>query len=73
MAGIFYSIKEAAKKLKITEKEVKKLIEQGQLRVFRIGSDLLLKAEEVDNLACEESISVKDRWRLQKNKYHPYL
>ena len=73
MAGIFYSIKEAAKRLKITEKEVKKLIEQGTLREFRIGSDLLLKAEEVENLACEKGISVKDRWRLQKNKYHPYL
>lgn len=73
MSGVFYSIKRAAKILKITEKEVEKLIEQGQLRGFRIGSDLLLKTEEVDNMACEKSISVEGRWRLQRDKYHPYL
>lgn len=59
MAGIFYSTKEAAEKLKITEKEVKKLIEQGKLRGFRIGSYLLLKAEEVENMAGEKGISVE--------------
>ena len=59
MAGMFYSIKEAAEKLKITEKEVKKLIERDKLREFRIGSDLLLKTEEVEALAGEKGISVE--------------
>jgi excisionase family DNA binding protein len=59
MAGMFYSIKEAAGKLKITENELKKLIEQGKLREFRIGSDLLLKTEEVEALAGEKGISVE--------------
>lgn len=59
MAGIFYSTKEVAEKLKITEKEVKKLVEQGTLREFRIGSNSLLKAEDVENMAGEKGISVE--------------
>jgi len=59
MAGMFYSIKETAEKLKIAEKEVKELIEQDKLREFRIGSDMLLKAEEVNALAAEKGISTE--------------
>lgn len=59
MSGMFYSVKEAAEKLKMTEKEVKKLIKQDKLREFRIGSDMLLKVAEVEALAAEMGISVE--------------
>lgn len=59
MSGMFYSIKETAEKLKMTEKEVKELIKQDKLREFRIGSDMLLKAEEVNSLAAEKGISAE--------------
>ncbi len=59
MSGMFYTIKETAEKLKIAAEEVQKLIEQDKLREFRIGSDLLLKAEEVEALAAEKGISAE--------------
>lgn len=57
MAGMFYSLQEAAKRLNKTEEELKKLIKQGKLREFRIGTDLLLKVDEVEALASKEGIS----------------
>jgi excisionase family DNA binding protein len=53
MAGMFYSLQEAAEKLGKTEDEVRKLGESGKLRLFRDGSNLLFKIEEVNTLAAE--------------------
>ncbi|MBN2133278.1 MAG: hypothetical protein JW741_27515 [Sedimentisphaerales bacterium] len=50
MAGMFYSLTEAAAKLGQTEDEVKQLAKEGKLREFRDGSNLLFKIEEVDAL-----------------------
>jgi len=50
MAGMFYSLKETAEKLGIAEDDVKQLAEEGKLREFRDGSNLLFKIEEVDAL-----------------------
>jgi len=50
MAGMFYSLQEVAKKLNITEEEVKALAKEGKLREFRDGSKLLFKADEVEAL-----------------------
>jgi len=50
MAGMFYSLTEAAEKLGRTEDEVKQLAKEGTLREFRDGSNLLFKIEEVDAL-----------------------
>lgn len=50
MAGMFYSLKETAEKLGKTEDEVKQLAEDGKLREFRDGSNLLFKIEEVNAL-----------------------
>jgi excisionase family DNA binding protein len=53
MAGMFYSLKEAAQRLGIGEDQVKQLAKEGKLREFRDGSNLLFKIEEVNTLAAE--------------------
>jgi len=53
MAGMFYSLKEAAQKLGLTEDAVKQLAEEGKLREFRDGSNLLFKIDEVNALLAE--------------------
>ncbi len=53
MAGMFYSLKEAAQKLGIAEDQVKQLAKDGKLREFRDGSNLLFKIEEVNALVAE--------------------
>jgi len=50
---MFYSLKETAEKLGIAEDEVKQLAEEGKLREFRDGSNLLFKIEEVEALLGE--------------------
>ena len=50
MAGMFYSLKEAAEKLNVTEVQVRELAKQGKLREFRDGSNLLFKVDEVETL-----------------------
>jgi excisionase family DNA binding protein len=53
MAGMFYSLQEAAKKLGKSEDEVRKLAAANKLRLFRDGSNLLFKIDEVNALAAE--------------------
>jgi len=53
MAGMFYSLKEAAQRLGKTEDQVKQLAKEGKLREFRDGSNLLFKIEEVNALLAE--------------------
>ncbi|GAI28364.1 unnamed protein product, partial [marine sediment metagenome] len=43
MAGMFYSLKEAAEKLNKTEEEVQEIVKRGRLREFRDGPNLLFK------------------------------
>jgi excisionase family DNA binding protein len=54
MAGMFYSLEEAAEKLGKTPDEVKQMAQEGKLREFRDGSALLFKIEEVDALQAED-------------------
>jgi len=56
MAGMFYSLQEAAEKLNKTEDELKKLVREGKLREFRDGANLLFKVDEVENLMAEADI-----------------
>jgi len=58
MAGMFYTLQEAAEKLNKTEEELKQIIEQGKLRGFRDGPSIFLKIDEVEAFASEESVSV---------------
>jgi excisionase family DNA binding protein len=53
MAGMFFSLKEAAERLGVTQEQVKQLAKEGKLREFRDGSNLLFKIEEVNSLAAE--------------------
>ncbi len=56
MAGMFYSLQEAAKKLNKTEEEVKEIARKGRLREFRDGPNLLFKVDEVEALMSDTSI-----------------
>ena len=56
MAGMFYSLREAAEKLNKTEQQVKQMVKDGKLREFRDGPNLLFKVDEVEALASEVSI-----------------
>jgi len=53
MAGMFYSLQEAAEKLNKTEEEIKQIVQEGNLREFRDGPNLLFKVEEVEALMSE--------------------
>jgi len=56
MAGMFYSLQEAAEKLNKTEEEIKEIIKDGKLREFRDGPNLLFKIDEVEALMADTSI-----------------
>ena len=56
MAGMFYSLQEAAEKLNRTEADLKQLVREGRLREFRDGSNLLFKVDEVESLMSEADI-----------------
>ena len=53
MAGMFYSLQEAAEKLNISEDQLKELAQEGKLREFRDGPNLLFKVDEVEALMPE--------------------
>jgi excisionase family DNA binding protein len=53
MAGMFYSLQEAAEKLNISEDQLKELAQEGKLREFRDGPNILFKVDEVEALVPE--------------------
>ena len=57
MAGMFYSLEEAAEKLNKTEEELKQIVKEGKLREFRDGPNLLFKVEEVEALMPDKGIA----------------
>jgi excisionase family DNA binding protein len=72
MAGMFYSLKEAAEKLNVTEVQVRELAKQGKLREFRDGSNLLFKVDEVGALMPEQGTDEpKDDSTLSKKPKRP--
>jgi len=68
MAGMFYSLKEAAAKLNKTEQEVKELSKEGKLREFRDGSNLLFKIDEVEALMADTSVTAPTEVSLPLEK-----
>ena len=56
MAGMFYSLQEAAEKLNKTEEELKQIVKGGKLREFRDGPNLLFKVEEVEALMSDTGV-----------------
>ena len=59
MAGMFYSLQEAAEKLGKTEEELKQMVKHGKLREFRDGPHLLFKTEEVEALFGDTAFAAK--------------
>ncbi|MDH7598630.1 MAG: hypothetical protein QHH07_03195 [Sedimentisphaerales bacterium] len=57
MAGIFYSLKETAARLNLTEQEVRQISREGKLREFRDGTNILFKVDEVEALAKQMAAS----------------
>lgn len=55
MAKMFYSLDEAAQKLKVSPDEVKAMADKRQLEVFRDRDRLMFKVEQVDLLAGGKS------------------
>jgi excisionase family DNA binding protein len=55
MAGMFYSLQEAAAKLNKTEEQIRELAREGKLREFRDGPNVLFKVDEIDALISDES------------------
>ncbi|MBN2593905.1 MAG: hypothetical protein JXA81_10390 [Sedimentisphaerales bacterium] len=53
MAGMFYSLQEAAEKLNLSEEQLKEFVHEGKLREFRDGPNLLFKVDEVEALIPE--------------------
>ncbi len=61
MAGMFYSLQEAADKLGKTQEEIKLLATEGKLREFRDGSNIMFKIDEVEALlTSDESEQIED-------------
>ncbi len=54
MAGMFYSLQEAADKLGKTQEEIKLLATEGKLREFRDGSNIMFKIDEVEALLTSD-------------------
>jgi len=58
MAGMFCSVEEAAQRLGKSEEELKEMIKQGTLQEFRDGPNLLLKVDELEEMARREGIEL---------------
>ena len=68
MAGMFYSLQEVCEKLGKSENEIKQLVQEGKLREFRDGSNLLFKIGDVKALSggedSEIALSIDDSGEL---------
>jgi len=60
MAGMFYSLQEAAEKLNKTQKQIKQLVKEGKLREFRDGPNRLFKVDEIEGLMEQDSSATAD-------------
>jgi excisionase family DNA binding protein len=60
MAGMFYSLQEAAQKLNMSEEEVQKLVEERKLREFRDGTNVLFKVAEVESLMADTGLAAAE-------------
>ena len=71
MAGMFYSLQEAAEKLNKTEEEIKQIVQEGNLREFRDGPNLLFKVEEVEALMSQASEEALEAVELEPEALEP--
>lgn len=54
MAKMFYTLEEAAQRLKVSENDVREMASKGQLQEFRDRDKLMFKVEQVDLLAGDD-------------------
>lgn len=54
MAKMFYSLQEAASKLKKSESEVRQMAARGEITEFRDGDKLIFKVDQIDLLAGDD-------------------
>ncbi len=74
MAGMFYSLQEAAERLGKTQDELRGIVNAGKLREFRDGPNLLFKVEEVEALMSEAGVmGVQEAPELQAPPPQPPL
>lgn len=59
MSKEFASFEDALKKLELEEEDLKRLISAGEIRAFREGSKMHLRAEDVDKVAQQLGIGSK--------------
>lgn len=68
MSALFYSVKEAAQKLNKTEDEVKTIAEEGVLREFRHGTQVLFKRDDVEAMVPGTDRHVVARDKVSSTK-----
>ena len=71
MAGMFYSLQEAAEKLNKSEEDIKQIVQEGKLREFRDGPNLLFKVEEVKALMSQASEEAVEAVELKPAALEP--
>ena len=54
MAKMFYSLQEAASKLKKSESDVRQMAAKGEITEFRDGDRLIFKVDQIDLLAGDD-------------------
>jgi excisionase family DNA binding protein len=52
----FYTVKETAQYLRLCEKQIRRLIERGELPAYRFGAALRIKKQEIDAYVEEQRI-----------------
>jgi excisionase family DNA binding protein len=71
MAGMFYSLHEAAEKLNISADQLKELAQEGKIREFRDGPNLLFKVDEVEALIPQFEASEPEATEPEMTELEP--
>jgi excisionase family DNA binding protein len=53
----FYTVKETAQHLRLCEKQIRRLIEHGELPAYRFGAAVRIKKQDVDAYVQRSSMS----------------
>ena len=53
----FYTVKETAQHLRLCEKQIRRLIERGELPAYRFGAAVRIKKQDVDAYVQRSSMS----------------
>ena len=53
----FYTVKETAHHLRLCEKQIRRLIERGELPAYRFGAAVRIKKQDVDAYVQRSSVS----------------